>query len=101
MNRIDIEVVPKIRRGEAGTIVLNIPATNGIKTLTIDLPTGVICPSGSKIDLAPALKHIDIPIVVTQAAPEEFIVKFHLVEKNDQKRASENLAKEYLMKIAR
>jgi hypothetical protein len=98
---IDVEIVPKIRKGEAGTIVLNLPQTEGLKVLKIEVPAGVVSPSGSSINLAPDVTRVDIPILITKDAPESVTVKFHLMEKYPAKRKSVEGTTEYLLKIAK
>ncbi|MGD0450410.1 MAG: hypothetical protein ABSA79_05050 [Candidatus Bathyarchaeia archaeon] len=78
---IDIEKLPKkIRRGEAGTIVLKLPQTKSLKILRIELPDGVTSTSGNVITLAPDLTHINIPILVGKNA-KQGKVKFSMSEK--------------------
>ena len=101
MNLIDIEIVPKIRKGEAGTIVISVPETEGLKILKIEVPSGVISPSGSSITLAPDVKRVDIPIVVTKEAPESVVVRFHVMEKNPEKKRAVEGSTEYILKIAK
>jgi hypothetical protein len=78
---------------------LNIPETKGIKTLTIEVPPGVINPSGSPIYLAPRTEHVDIPIYVTDQAPDEFKLEFHLVIKEKRNMLSSEISKEHSIKI--
>lgn len=94
-----IDVTPKIRRGEAGTIVLHVPETEGLKSLAIDVPSGVINPSGSLINLAPKMKYVDIPLLLTKDAPEEFTIKFHLFEQTRKGRPHVEITSELAMKI--
>ena len=99
MNGMYVKTEAKIRKGEAGTIVLSVPQTTGFKSLTIDLPQGITSTSGSVIYVAPSTINVDIPLFVTKDAPNEFVVKFHLEESKQTKKKSIELTKEHLIKI--
>jgi hypothetical protein len=85
LSEIEVKREQKMRKGEAGTIVLSVPKTEGLKSLTIELPEGVTSTSGSSILLSGSTINVDVPLLVTKEAPAKFTVKFHLVETKPKK----------------
>jgi hypothetical protein len=83
LREIDVKKSPKLKKKEAGTITLELPETEQLKTLKINTPDGVVSTSGDEMLLAPKMKSIDIPIFIEQRAPEEFEIEFDLMEEKD------------------
>lgn len=100
MVEIKVKSSPELRKGEAGTIRLQVPATEDLKSLKIELPEGVETPGGDEMLLAPKMEYVDIPIFVTQRAPDEFELEFSIVEQAKPERLSKvEVSKKHEMKL--
>lgn len=93
MVEMKVKSSPKLRRGEGGTIRLEVPETDFVKQIRITTPEGVFSGSGDKLFAAPKMTQIDIPIHVTQAASDNIELEIDLFEGFGEDQAPKNKLK--------
>lgn len=79
MSEIEVEGPSKMRKGESGSIKIRLPETDSVKTIEIGASLGTILPSGRTIKVSREADQIDVPLVVTQEAPDTIEVSVGLV----------------------
>jgi len=80
MVEMKVKSSPKIRKGEGGTLRIELPETDFVKQIRIATPEGVFSGSGEKLFAAPKMTQIDIPLHVTEEAKDDIEVEIDLLE---------------------
>jgi hypothetical protein len=93
MTEMKVKNSPKMRKGEGGTLRIEVPKTDFIKQIRIMTPVGVVSGSGEKLFMSPQMTQIDIPLLVTEEAADSFELEIDLLEGFEEDQEPKNKLK--------